>query len=292
MQQVALNVGRSMKIGIVATLTCIALSLSAFAQSTQPVGSIDNPKQITSADKGPQIDAAKFCASPYHGIPLFRTFRSFMSSCYATADTWVYAEDDDQALYDAELIFPYPDFYEPTWGEVFDHVARQMNCTWSWNPKNRQFQFARAKPTPLFQLSLADGWQSEDRGLYVWHAPKGKQFGMDVYYFGHYTTPENEPDFERKVREHVAMQLIGNWPEPPKLDQMTEARVSGHDALALEVDTPRPGGVWRQWSVMVNGQAFLIVSAMPRTSEAELVPAIEQMVASFKVAEPSTQPAK
>ena len=77
----------------------------ASAQSTKPVGSIENPKQITSADKGPQIDPVKFAASPFRGIPLFRTFRSFMSSCYATADTWIYADGNDQALYDTELMF-------------------------------------------------------------------------------------------------------------------------------------------------------------------------------------------
>lgn len=279
-------------IGVIALLACLGLSSRAFAQATRPAGSIDKPKQITSADKGPDIDPVKFAASRFRGVPLFRTFRSFMSGCYAIADTWVYAEGDDQTLYDTKIIYPYPDFYEPTWGEVFDHVARQMGCTWSWNPQNRQFRFARAEPKRLFQMQLAEGWQSQDRGFYVWHAPKGKQFGMDIYYFGHYTRPEGQPDFERKVREHVAMQMIGNWPDPPKLDQMTAAKVGGCDALALKVDTPRPGGVWRQWSVLIDGEAFLIVSAMAKTSEPELVPAIEQMVASFKVAKASTQPAK
>jgi hypothetical protein len=294
MLQVAINqAGCTMKaIGVIAALTCLGFSARAFAQSTRPAGSIDNPKQITSADKGPEIDPVKLAASPYRGIPLFRTFRSFMSSCYATGDTWIYAEGDDQALYDAELTFPYPKFYKPTWGEVFDHVARQMGCTWSWNSDNRQFRFKRAKAKPLFQIQLADGWQSEDRGLYVWHAPKGKQFGMDIYYFGHYTKPKGQPDFEGKVREHVALQMVGNWPDPPKLEQMTATTVSGHDALVLKVDTPRPGGVWRQWSILVDGEAFLIVSAMPKVSEGELVPAIEKMVASFKATEPLTQPAK
>jgi hypothetical protein len=58
------------------------------------------------------------------------------------------------------------------------------------------------------------------------------------------------------------------------------------------IDTPRPGGVWRQWSLLVNGGAFLIVSSMPKEDECELVAAIEKMAASFKAAKPATQPAK
>jgi hypothetical protein len=280
------------KARIAAALALLAVPAAVSAQPTRPAGSADNPKQITSADTGPLLDPAKFAASPYNGVPVFRTFRSFVSSCYATADTWVYAEGDDRALYDAQLIYPYPDFYKPTWGEVFTHVGRQMGCSWSWNPQNRQFRFARAELPPLFHLTLADGWRSKDRGLYVWHAPKGTQFGMDVYYYGHYTTPANDPDFERRVREHVALALVGNWPAPPKLAQMTPTKVGGHDALALTADTPRPGGVWRQWSVVIEGDAFLIVSAMPKTNEPELMPAIEQMVSSFKAATPTTRPAR
>ena len=75
-------------------------------------------------------------------------------------------------------------------------MARQMNCTWSWNPENRQFRFARScrRFSPGF-----GGWLAERKSrLYQWHAPRGKQFGMDIYYFGHYTKPDNEPDFEAK----------------------------------------------------------------------------------------------
>jgi len=73
---------------------------------------------------------------------------------------------------------------------------------------------------------------------------------------------------------------------------MSRVKVAGQDALYFKIDTPRSDGVWRQWSFLVDGEAFLIVSALPTESEAELVPAIEQMVASFAVTGPTTQPAK
>src|SRR5690348_5436575 len=93
---------------VLAALTALGLAARAVAQSSRPVGSIDNPKQITSADKGPEIDPVKLAASPYPGLLPFRTFRSFVSSCYALADVWVYADRDDDALYNTKLIFPYP----------------------------------------------------------------------------------------------------------------------------------------------------------------------------------------
>jgi hypothetical protein len=63
-----------------------------------------------------------------------------VSGSYALAQVWVYAENDEQALYNTRISYPYPEFYKPTWGEVFDDIARQMRCRWEWNPKNRQFK--------------------------------------------------------------------------------------------------------------------------------------------------------
>src|SRR5687767_2205011 len=77
-------------------------------------------RQVTSKDLGPDIDPKKLSGQPYAGIPLFRTFRSFMSSAYATANVWVYADGDDQETYDTAAAYTYPDFYTPTWGEMFD----------------------------------------------------------------------------------------------------------------------------------------------------------------------------
>jgi hypothetical protein len=260
-----------------------ALVSHARAEPAAPEGSIDNPKQVKSTDRGPDVDPKKLAASPYNGLPMFATLRSFMSSSYAWADVWVYAEDDDQRLYDARVVYTYPEFYTPSWGEVFDHVARQARAEWAWNPDNRQFRFRRSDDEPFYGVTLADGWSSQDRGLYVWHAPADAKFGFDVYYFGHFTAPEGEPDFARKVREHFAVAQVSQWPEPPTAGQMTLVDVAGTEALHLKADTPRPGGVWRQWSLLVEGHAFVIVSAMPKAREPDLVPAVEQMLKSFKV---------
>jgi hypothetical protein len=274
----------------VLALVCTAAA-PATRPATAPVGSRENPRQITSADVGPDIDPVKLAASPYSGIPLFRTFGSFMSSSYATAQVWVYAEKDDPAIYRMPVTYSYPDFYRPTWGEVFDHLARQTRTSWSWNPVNRQFKFERMSGDPFFSVTLAEGWRREDRGIHIWHAPKDQPFGLDVYYFGHFTADKDTPDLFKKVRSHFAARMLSNWPDAPPESRMSTVKVGGVDALHLTADTPRPGGVWRQWSFVADGHAFVIVSAMPKDRQDQLLPAVEGMVGSFKLQSPATRPA-
>ena len=261
--------------------------------TTAPVGSMANPRRVTSADVGPAIDPAKLAASPYNGVPLFRTFGSFTESCYATAGVWVYAAGDAPALTAANVGYDYPPAYTPTWGEVFDHVARQMRCAWSFDPHNRQFKFAPTDAPPPFTVTLPAGWRQQDRGRYVWVAPADAEFGMDVYDYGHVTPDPAKPDLFRQVRDHFAVADVSGWPRPPKLSQMTTVPVAGADALYLRCDTPRPGGLWRQWAfVTPDGHAFVVVSAMPADREPIVGPAVDAMVASFAVRKPTTAPSR
>jgi hypothetical protein len=84
---------------------------------------------------------------------------------------------------------------------------------------------------------------------------------------------------------------LKNWPNVPTEEKMIKVKVADAEALYLKTDTPRPGGVWRQWSFVRDGNAFLIVSAMPKEMEPQQVPAIEQMVSTFKSAAPATRQA-
>jgi len=263
-------------------LLIVLLPMTVSAQTTHPVGSRQNPKEITSADRGPDLDPKQFATQPFRGIPLFRTFRSFMSGLYSMADVWVYADNEAQDLYDTAVSYTYPEFYTPTWGELFDDVARQMRCTWEWNPTNRQFKFARSKAEPFFAVTLEKGWRREDRGIYVWHAPADQDFGMDIYYYGHFT---GDAALMKKVRQHYAEQHVSMWPNPPNVKDMKEMNLGGSktEALYLRTATPRPGGLWRQWSLVVDGHAFVIVSAMPKEKESELAPQVDRMVESFKL---------
>ena len=266
-------------------LTCFIGPATAAAQATRPVA-------VAPAQKGPAIDPAKLAAAPYTGVHLFGTFRSFVEASYAVANVWVSAAGGPADLLDANVGYDYPDFYKPTWGEVFDHVARQVKCRWSFDPATRQFDFEPSDAGPAYDVTLAAGWRREDRGRYVWHAPADQEFGLDVYDYGHFTADPARPDLFKRVRESFAVRETRGWPDAPKLSDMTPAKVAGADALYLRRDTPRPGGLWRQWAVVTDdGHAFVIVSAMPKDREAALGPAVDQMVASFANRRPATGPA-
>lgn len=281
-----------MKTFAIVFLALASLALAADGPQPKPADAPQDPRGVKGRSTGPKRNPAKFIASKFDSMPPHASFRSFVSSCYALDNVWLYAAGDDaEAICEERLVYLYPKFYTPTWGEVFDHVARQMRCKWSWNRENRQFKFQRSKARPTFGVKLAENWRREDRGLYVWHAPKDADFGLDIYDFGHYTAPPDAgDDFVKKVREHVATHMLQEWPKPPTAAEMKLVKVAGEDALHLSTDTPRPGGIWRQWSLLVDGHAFLIVSAMPKAKEAELMPAVEQMVATFKTDLPTTRP--
>ena len=151
----------------------------------------------------------------------------------------------------------------------------------------------RTDAPPAFGVALEPGWRREDRGAYVWHAPAGQPFGLDVYDHGHVTPDPAHPDVAARVRDDFALRDLAGWPNPPTLGQMTPVKVGGADGLYLSVDTPRPGGLWRQWAVVAGDHVFVIVSAMPKDRAAELGPAVDRMVASFTVgSQPATVPAR
>ncbi len=231
-------------------------------------------------------DPAALPASPYTGLSVFRTFDGFASQCYAVANVTV--NTGTAELAGTNVGFDYPTFYRPTWGEVFDHVARQMRCRWAFDPAKHQFQFDPTDAPPPVGVTPAAGWRTEDRGLYVWHAPADQPFGLDVYDYGHYTPDPARPDLFAKVRESFALRDVAAWPNPPTLAQMTTIKVAGVDALYLRTNTPRPGGLWRQWSLVLDGHAVVVVSAMPQDREATLGPAVDRMVTSLAATPPPT----
>jgi hypothetical protein len=267
----------------IASIICVIGSCAAAPPQFGPDGKPAVP--VTSQDTGPDIDPQSLVEQRYSAVPLFRTFRSFVGSAYATAKVWVYADGDDEPMYASELVYTYPRFYTPTWREMFDSAARQLRGKWEWNPQNRQFKFERTNEDPAIGVKLAKDWRRQDRGLYVWHAPRGLPMGMDIYFLGHYTADAKQPDLIEKARAHAAMFILGQFPAPPKVETMQRIRVASGEALYARV-LPRPGVVWRQWALVKDGNAFLIVSALPEEKEGELSPVVDEMVRTFGPLQP------
>jgi hypothetical protein len=268
-----------MKLVFVLTL----LPMAAFGQPTTMPTSAPAPVGLPNVT-APDIDPNALLDKPRHGALGGRTFRAFMSSSFATADVWIYAKDDAKDIYDASFQYPFPRFYRPSWRETFDIIARQIGCKWCWNPENRQFAFERTDDPPPFGVTIADGWVVEDRGLYLWYAPKGKPCGLDIYWFGHYTNRDDDPELFSRVREYFAIRSLADWPNPPTLQDMSIVKVGNHDALFITRDAPRGDVIWRQWSMVIDGNAYLIVSAIEKADDNLYRPQVEQMLASFRPA--------
>ncbi|MBN1477335.1 hypothetical protein JXA47_11325 [Candidatus Sumerlaeota bacterium] len=261
----------------------LLLSPIVSAQTQEPAITMKGPTL-----EAPDIDPDVLTAQPFNGFTQLSTFHSFMSSSFAFANVWIVAENDDPGLYSAQVVYPYPPFYQPTWGEIFDHIARQMRCEWQWDPDIRQFVFRRSESGPIFQVNLEEGWISEDRGLYSWFAPEGLPCGMDIYDLGHFTQSEENPDLFAEVREHFALRSMSLSPDPPSVEDMEIVSVADFEALYHHCAGERPGSVWRQWSFVAEGHAILIVSALPGQMEATLAPQVDRMVQSFRLIVPQS----
>src|SRR5688500_1972227 len=110
-------------------LSLVSLALCADGEKSKPDDPRGTPRQGKSRNTGPKINPVKFAASKFDSMPPHTIFRSFSASCYALDNVWIYsAGEDAEAIRNERVMYLYPKFYNPTWGEVFDHVARQLRC--------------------------------------------------------------------------------------------------------------------------------------------------------------------
>jgi len=184
-----------------------------------------------------------------------------------------------------ELMTVFPVHYKPTYAEFFESIGRQTQstlkydasayCGWVFEPP--------AMPLP-YVIKVADGWKSENRGLYVTYIPKLQKMGMDVYMMGHYSgLKESE---SKEVRDSIALRFAKTVAPSADFDQMKEVTVNGASALYFEVKSPKtPDTQWRQWAFVKNGQAFIIVSSIELKNEGKLLPEVQAMVDSIRLNE-------
>ncbi|WP_395737368.1 hypothetical protein [Prosthecobacter sp.] len=210
---------------------------------------------------------------------------------------------------EAELQPVFPEFYKPTLKELMDTIALQTFSAWSYRKEDQYansskaettendhlviFSFtsvvAEAKPTKPYNVELAKGWQAEDRGHWQACRPKTFPVGMDIYEMGAYSTAKKEDEaalFE-KVRKEVALEWAKRVKQDASADDLKPAKVGEFEALHFEAMIPaRTGGDvhWRHWVFMVENKCYFIVSTIFPKMEKELLPDVEKMLGSFKVA--------
>jgi hypothetical protein len=207
------------------------------------------------------------------------TFSGYCSLLYAALDVAIHT--DSREVSQTSLNSPFPEFYKPTWKELFDSVARQTRSSWKYDPKRDYWVFTKP-PMPLpFEVKLAKGWKSEDRGRYVFHAPPSAPVGMDIYLMGTYSVSEEGEDLFGKVREDIAVRFAKGFKKEVSAEEMLKVKVGGSHALHFKTSAPQTGIIWRQWIVVDSGMAFAIVSAIKPEREKEILPDVTAMLKSF-----------
>jgi hypothetical protein len=209
------------------------------------------------------------------------SFDSYCSLLYALHDVAIHTESQD--VNQTRLESPFPDFYKPTWQELFDAIARQTKSSCKYDA-TRDYWVFNAPPQPLpFEIKLAKGWQAHDEGLYMGYQPEIAPVGMDIYMLGHYsgTNANEQAKLFGQVREAIALRFAKNFKSDVSVGDMSEIPIGDLKALHFKADSSS-GIIWRQWIVMDSGNAFAIVSAIKPEHEKDILPGVEAMVKSFK----------
>lgn len=227
------------------------------------------------------------------GSGMLGTFDSFCSLLYATQDVAIHT--DSRAVNGTGLDSPFPEFYKPTWSELFDSIARQTLSSWTYDPKLDYWVFSKP-PQPLpYEIVIADKWQSEDTGSYVGYRPAIAPVGMDIYMMGTYSVSEEggkAEDLYAKVREDIALRFAAVFKKDVTTKEMSLVKVGDLNALHFKIASPQNGVIWRQWAIVESGRAFVIVSAIKPEQDAQIFPDVEKMIKTFKMKKDIDKPPK
>lgn len=212
------------------------------------------------------------------------TFGSFGSLLYAVTPEHIAIHTDDKEIGETILHSPFPDYYKPTWKEMFDAIALQTKSSWKYDSTRDYWVFAKPIATKPYTITLADKWSPTDRGIYVGYKPPTAPIGMDIYYYGVYSADnrKDEAALYEKIRNSWAIGFASNFKEDVSITDMKKVTIAGVEALYYQTPTLPTNFVWRQWALVKDGHAFIIVSTL-RPDNKQLLTDVETMVKSFRV---------
>ncbi len=258
---------KRMRIGVL-LVAMVALSIVSYGQSGEQKG-------LTIAQQN------AFVHERVNSGQITGNFASFGSFLNAVADVAIHTED--KTIASTVLHSPFPDFYKPTWKELFNTIGMQTGASWTYDASKNFWVFKRSSiPKPYF-VKLADKWTRTDAGISDNFVPSTYPVGMDIYYYGSYTAddPKEQAKLSEKVRDTWAISFASAFKRDVSISDMKTVKVADTDALYFETAAPRPGVIWRQWVFVTHGDAFVIVSSL-RKDDKQLVADVEEMVRSFK----------
>jgi len=264
-----------------------ALFLSLAVAFAVPLPAADDPAPKKDESKGKEVKLEPLTSKQQEALLASRapgdmvgSFNSFASMLFALDN--IVTHTDSEEIAEVRLHSPFPDFYKPTRAEFFNSMARQMSSSWSYDTKRAYWVFAKP-PMPMpFKVTLAKGWESEERGNYLFCKPPTAPVGMDIYVMAEYSSTPPDPKLQEKMREAAAMLFAQNFKKGITAKEMTVTKVGAYDALHLKA-SPRPGVMWRQWAIAEDGQSFVIVSAIDEANEKDVLPGVEEMLKTFEL---------
>ena len=211
------------------------------------------------------------------------SFKGFASLLYAAQNVVIHTESPE--IRSAQLQSLMPEFYKPTWRELFDAIARKTQSEWRYHSKNNYWEFYKPqKPKTHYTLEIAQGWKPDNRGDYICYQPTIAPVGMDIYIMGTYSSdnPEGANELSKKVKDSFAIMFAKHFKDDVTPADMKDVTVNNYRALHFEIKSEK-GIIWRQWVIVEAGKAFVIVSAIKPEHDAQLYPDVQKMIGSFTI---------
>jgi hypothetical protein len=197
------------------------------------------------------------------------------------------------------LMSPFPQFYKPTLRELLDAIALQTFSDWKYDPSGKYmvnktrhaaemaiFEFSEHERKKPYELTMAKGWASSDRGNWTMFSPPIFPVGLDVYEMGTYSSASQSGQAElyKKVPAELALEWAKRVQPKATKEDLKTAKVGTYDAIFFEsmVKSQMKKPVhWRQWVFMVGHTCYFIVSSILPENDSKIYPDVEQMLKSF-----------
>ena len=218
----------------------------------------------------------------------FGSFDSYTSLLWAMNEVGVWSKGTDAG--GVQLQCPFPKTYRPTWKELMDVLARQVDCTWRYDHDTGYWVFETNRMETPFSVTLAKGWSRRDEGQTVVLVPPIAPVGMDVYVLGHFSSedPKKLPEIFDNARKYSSMRFAQPFKSGVTEKDFRSEKVCGETASYFSAPTPRdPKLHWRQWAFVKNGWSFMVVSVISEENEPQLLPEVKAMIASLQVKDKS-----
>lgn len=212
---------------------------------------------------------------------------------------------ESEEIEEMQLESPFPQTYKPTLKEFLDAIATQTGSQWQYDPTNKFirtnrkdskpmegigiFEFKKAERKRPYEFTLANGWQSHDKGSWVMCVPPTAPVGMDIYELGTYSSDTKTEDSKSlgRIPFDIALEWARRVKEKVDESEIRHVKVGSHDTCFFETTLPSKLGkdvYWRHWVFMSGNRCYLVLSTLITDSDATLLPDVMSMIKSMKEA--------